>query len=90
MSNVARVPAFLLLFSACAGVGLASTGCASGKREPLVPDETQQRSEDRYGQQSQMMNSLNQTPSEQAGARHENGTRPVEREDEPSRESREQ
>lgn len=74
------------------GVALTSAaGCASGhKREPLVPDETQRRSEERYGQQSQMMNSLNQTSAEQAATRHENATRPVERDDdEPARESRE-
>jgi hypothetical protein len=65
------------------------SACASGpKRDPVVPDETQRRSEEMYGQQGQTMNSLNQTPSEQAGARHENATRPAPR-DEPSGESRE-
>jgi len=71
-------------------LALSVAACASDrKRQPLVPDETQRRSEERYGQQAQMMNSLNQTSSEQAAARHEAATRPVEREDEPSRESRE-
>jgi len=69
---------------------LALAGCASDrKREPIVPDDMQRRSEENYGQQAQMMSSLNQTSSEQAAARHENATRPVERDDEPARESRE-
>lgn len=69
---------------------LSVVACAGGRsREPIVPNETQRKSEERYGQQAQMMNSLNQTPAEQAAAAHENATRPVEREDEPSRESRE-
>jgi len=86
MAHFARAFALLSLFAA------AAAACAQGgaKREPLVPDETQRRSEERYGQQSQMMNSLNQTSAEQAATRHENATRPVEREDdEPARESRE-
>lgn len=81
MSKSAPVLALVLL--ACA--------CASGqKRDKIVPDENQRRSEEMYGQQAQTMNSLNQTPAEQAGARHENATRPIERDDEPSAESREQ
>jgi len=78
-----RTPLFLaclLLVSGCAG---------ERKKEPLVPQETQDRSEELYGQQSQSMGSLNQTPAEQAAARHDNATRPVEREDQPSGESRE-
>lgn len=81
MAKVLSTFVVLFLLSGCA---------AERKREPIVPDETQRKSENLYGQQSQMMNSLNQTPAEQAAARHENATRPVERDDEkPGSESRE-
>jgi len=85
MAKLPHAPVLLSLFALVIGA------CArGGQREPLVPDETQRRSEERYGQQSQMMNSLNQTSAEQAAARHESATRPVERDDdEPARESRE-
>ena len=69
MAKVPVILACLLFLPACAG---------EGKREPLVPEETQERSEELYGQQAQTMGSLNQTPAEQAGARHEAATRPVE------------
>lgn len=72
-------------------VSLLLAGCAGERRrEPIVPDETQRRSEELYGQQAQMAGSLNQTSAEQAAARHEAATKPVERDArKPGRESRE-
>lgn len=70
-------PAFVLALA-----GLVGLGCA--RREPLVPEQTQRGSEERYGQQQMMMNSLNQSPAEQASLRHENATRPIDVDDEPA------
>jgi len=67
-------PADVLVFSAFA---LCIAGCAS--KQLAVPKENQKTAHERYGEQQQMMNGLSQTPSEQAGARHENATVPVER-----------
>lgn len=62
----------------------AVSGCATDRPRPVVPEETQQRSQELYGRQQRSMDSFNQTSSEQAGERFENDTRPVrpvERED---------
>lgn len=60
--------------------------CGGSQKKPehqddkLVPEETQERSRDQYGQQQMRMDELGMTTSEQSGARHENATRPVESE----------
>lgn len=54
----------------------AALGCASQKQKPIVPEDMQQRSKERYGDQEMMMNSLNQTPAEQASALHHRDTAP--------------
>lgn len=56
-----------LLLLACAG---------DRAREPVSP-ETQQRSKERMGEQSLSMESINQTPGEQASERFYDDTRPV-------------
>lgn len=83
MTFPARLTVALFSLLLCGG-GVA---CASGHKKPqssdrekLVPEETQQRSKENYGRQGMSMDSLNMTPSEQAGMQHENATRPVERE----------
>ncbi len=53
---------------ACAGTPAKS---GSGPREPLVAPETVEASGELEGRQQNFMDSLNQTPSEQAGTRHE-------------------
>lgn len=62
---------------ACFGMGLMTAACAGDQRRAVVPPETEQRSEELYGRQQRSMDSFNQTPSEQAGERHEQHTRPV-------------
>lgn len=71
-------PAFLcsFVFIACSG----SQKNPEPKDDTLVPEETQERSRDRYGQQQMRMDELGSTTSEQAGVRHDNATRPVESE----------
>lgn len=65
---------------------IALFACGGAQKKPehhddtLVPEETQERSRDQYGQQQMRMDELSMTPAEQAGARHENATRPVESE----------
>ena len=57
-------------------------GCAAqNKDEKMVPEDAQQRSKERYGKQKMYMNSLNQTPAEQAGSIHRDSVEPVEKED---------
>lgn len=51
-------------------------GCASQKPKPIVPEDMQQRSKERYGDQQMMMESLNQTPAEQASSLHHRDTAP--------------
>jgi hypothetical protein len=63
----------LVVLSICA---YCLTGCAAQKRKPIVPEENQRKSEEMYGEQQQSMQSLNQTPAEQAAAAHESATRP--------------
>ncbi len=70
----------LVLF--CGALLVASCG---GSRKPpehqdekLVPEETQQRSGELQGRQDMMHDELGMTPSEQAGQRHHDATRPVE------------
>lgn len=64
----------------------AFVACGGSQKKPehqddkLVPEETQERSRDRYGQQQMRMDELGMSTSEQSGARHENATRPVESE----------
>lgn len=58
----------LVLF-ACAG---------QSQNEKMVPEDAQQRSKERYGKQKMYMNSLNQTPAEQAGSIHRDSVQPVE------------
>ncbi len=58
-------------------LGSLGTGCGSGNLS--VPEKTQKASEERYGEQQMSMQGLNETSSEQAAARHENSTLPVER-----------
>lgn len=58
-------------------VGGLVLGCAENS-EPLVPERNQKKAEERYGKQQMMMQGLNQTPAEQAAARHEDSTVPVE------------
>lgn len=59
---------------ACAGTKKKDDG-----HEKLVPEETQQKSGELSGRQ-QMMGDFNASPADQAAARHEDRTRPVERE----------
>lgn len=65
---------------------LSLFACGGSQKKPdhqdekLVPEETQERSRDQYGQQQMRMDELGSTTSEQAAARHENATRPVESE----------
>jgi outer membrane biogenesis lipoprotein LolB len=61
--------------------------CGGAQKKPehqhddtLVPEETQERSRNQYGQQQMRMDELSMTPAEQAAARHDNATRPVESE----------
>lgn len=51
-------------------------GC--GGDQKVVPEHNQRKSEQLYGKQKMSMDSLNQTPSEQAGQRHDYATEPVE------------
>ncbi|HSC87102.1 MAG TPA: hypothetical protein VLC09_07525 [Polyangiaceae bacterium] len=61
-------------------LSLAALGvCGCGAGAATVPEKTQRASEERYGEQQMFMSDLNATPAEQAAARHENSTRPVER-----------
>gem|GEM_PF-1863303 len=64
-----RAVAFLML-------GCSALGCASQKQKPIVPEGMQERSKERYGEQEMMMNSLNQTPAEQASTLHHRDTAP--------------
>ncbi len=67
------------LISACA---FSCYGCAAqNKNEKMVPEDAQQRSRERYGKQEMYMNSLNQTPAEQAGSVHRDSVQSVERTD---------
>lgn len=66
----------LILFS-CGG---AQKKSEHSHRDTLVPEETQERSRNQYGQQQMRMDELSMTPAEQAAARHENAKRPVESE----------
>jgi hypothetical protein len=65
---------------------LATFSCGGSQKkaehheDTLVPEETQERSRDQYGQQQMRMDELGMSTSEQAGTRHENATRPVESE----------
>jgi hypothetical protein len=52
-------------------LGALSVGCAGNQRRSGVAPETRQRSEEMFGRQQRSMDSFNQTPSEQAGERHE-------------------
>ncbi len=56
---------------------LLAMGCATNQRRDVVPQETEQRSREFYGRQQRSMDGFNQTPSEQAGERHEQDARPV-------------
>jgi hypothetical protein len=59
-------------------IGVAAVcGCAASRPGPVVPERTQQRSQELYGQQQRSMDSFNQTPSEQAGERFEADTKPA-------------
>ncbi len=58
-----------LLVVACAG---------QNQDDKMVPEDAQQRSKERYGKQKMYMNSLNQTPAEQAGSIHRDSIQPVE------------
>jgi len=69
----AQLLALLVLLAFCA---LASSGCANQKY--IVPEKTQKKSQELYGQQQDSMQSLNQTGAEQAATAHENAVRPVE------------
>lgn len=55
---------------------LVSGACASSRRDPLVPEDMQQRSKERYGEQQMSLESLNQTPAEQASTYHHRDTAP--------------
>ncbi|NLE87750.1 MAG: hypothetical protein GX607_15280 [Myxococcales bacterium] len=68
-----------LLAASALGVvfSLLVSACAANQRRDVVPPETEQRSRELYGRQQRSMDSFNQTPSEQAGERHEQDTRPV-------------
>lgn len=52
-------------------------GCA--KKQPLVPEDMQKRSKERYGRQQMSMDSLNQTSAERGAAQHYDATQPVTR-----------
>ncbi len=81
---IRRFPVLVLVFAFSVGAGAACTSQkkrpSGAEREKLISDETQQSSKQNYGQQQMGMDSLNMTPSEQAGMRHENATQPIERE----------
>lgn len=68
LSHVGAVVLVQALLSAC-----------GAQNQQVVPELNRKKSEERMGQQQQMFQGMNQTPSEQAGAAHEAGTRPVER-----------
>ena len=69
------------------------SGCMASRRpasstsdeDTLVPQETQRRAEQTYGQQEALTNDLSMTTSEQAGAAHESA---VDRARDPGGESR--
>ena len=86
--NPRNLPA---LARSCGVVALfAGVACSSPpspksapKEDTLVPQSNQREAEQMYGEQQMMMNDLNQTPSERAGARHDTA---VERSRAPERE----
>lgn len=58
-------------------VSLAPIACGGNRGREPVPPETRQRSEEMFGRQQRSMEQFMMTPSEQAGQRFEDDTRPV-------------
>lgn len=66
---VAVVLAAVLTALSCAGSKKGSPSARDA--DTLVPQETQRRAEQNYGEQEAFMNDLNMSTSEQAGAAHD-------------------
>ncbi len=79
ISNTARTR---LLCAMVLALGFIVSGCVSSQakreaeREKLVPEKTQEKSQQMQGQQELYMDQMGSTSSEQAGARHDNAVLP--------------